>query len=142
MARLPSERFLIQQIGGKVVLFEEYTQREIVSFDANDVIDMARAQVAIMQNDELIPEDKAYAHVWSGYFYAYTRKGSPVEHLRELSCAYIRDKVLRELGNELDELPDDEGDAYPERDDNDMENPYPRDHEDGEGIQIPGGYGS
>jgi hypothetical protein len=27
-------------------------------------------------------------------------------------------------------------------DDNDMENPYPRDREDGEGINMPGGYGS
>jgi len=135
MARLPSEKFLIQQVDKRVILFEEYTGREIVSFDANNVVDMARAQVAIMNNEELIPEDKAYAHVWSGYFYAYTRKGTPVYHLRELSAAYFRTKILKELEK-------DEEDDKPEYDDNDMENPYPRDREDGEGIFVPRGYGS
>lgn len=70
MARLPSEQWLIQQIGGEVVLFEQYTEREIVRFDPSDSDAAARAQSAI-HDSELSDEDKCFAHFWSGYFYAH-----------------------------------------------------------------------
>ncbi len=69
MARLPSERFLIQQIGGLVILFEDGSEREIVRFDPGNHDAVAKAQGAINES-ELNPEDKAFAHFWSGYFYA------------------------------------------------------------------------
>src|SRR5262249_40571588 len=69
-ARLPSECWLIQQIGGEVVLFEEGTEREIVRFSAADSNAAARAQ-KVIYDSELSPEDKAFAHFWSGYFYAH-----------------------------------------------------------------------
>lgn len=71
MARLPSEEFLIQQIGNDVVLFEDGTERELVRFDITNRDTIAMAQGAIY-NSELSAEDKAFAHFWSGYFYAVT----------------------------------------------------------------------
>ncbi len=70
MARLPSERFLIQQAGGVVILFEDGSEREIVRFDPGNRNATARAQGTI-NDSELDPEDKAFAHFWSGYFYAH-----------------------------------------------------------------------
>lgn len=70
MARLPSERYLIQQIDGQVVLFEDGTEREIVRFDPTDANATARAQRAIFLS-ELNAEDKCFAHFWSGYFHAH-----------------------------------------------------------------------
>ena len=69
MARLPGEQYLTQQIGGSVVLFEEYTEREIVRFNPASADDSARAQ-KVIHDSELSDEDKAFAHFWSGYFYA------------------------------------------------------------------------
>lgn len=69
MARLPSKRFLVQQIGGDVVLFEDGTESEIVRATAADGNDMAKAQRAIY-NSVLSDEDKCFAHFWFGYFYA------------------------------------------------------------------------
>lgn len=43
MARLPSGRYLMQQTGGKAVLFEDYTEREIVRCDPGDQDDVLRA---------------------------------------------------------------------------------------------------
>lgn len=70
MARLPSERYLIQQIDGQVVLFEDFTEEEIVRFDPSDRQRCAVAQLAI-HNSDLSPADKCFAHFWSGYFYAH-----------------------------------------------------------------------
>ena len=69
MARLPGEQFRIQQVGGSVVLFEDYTEREIVRFNPASADDSARAQ-KVIHDSELSDEDKAFAHFWSGYFYA------------------------------------------------------------------------
>jgi hypothetical protein len=69
MARLPSELFLIQQIGGEVILFEDGTEREIVRFDPGDANAAARAQKVIHDDPTLDEQDKAFAHFWSGYFY-------------------------------------------------------------------------
>lgn len=70
MARLPSEMYLIQQIGKDVVLFREYTEEEIVRYDPTDRNATAQAQKAIFDS-KLNPEDKSFAHFWCGYFYAH-----------------------------------------------------------------------
>lgn len=70
MARLPSDEYLIQQIGGQVILFQDGSEREIVRFDPADANACARAQ-RVIHDSELSDEDKCFAHFWSGYFYAY-----------------------------------------------------------------------
>jgi len=76
MARLPSYRYLIQQIDGQVVLFEDGSEREIVRFDPSDQDAASKAQKAIFDS-ELTPEDKCYAHFWCGYFYAHAGMSDP-----------------------------------------------------------------
>ena len=71
MARLPGDRFLIQQIDGQVVLFEDGTEREIIRFIPGDPISVMSAQSEIHFNEDLNPEEKSFAHFWSGYFYAH-----------------------------------------------------------------------
>ena len=70
MARLPSDKYLIQQIDGVVVLYEDMSEREILRFDPWDMNAVAQAQKAIYDS-ELGDEDKCFAHFWSGYFYAH-----------------------------------------------------------------------
>lgn len=70
MARLPSEEYVIQQIDGTVILFQEGTEKEIVRFPAHDGNSAARAQKTIYDSN-LSEEDKTFAHFWSGYFYAH-----------------------------------------------------------------------
>lgn len=70
MARLPSGKFLIQQIGDQVVLYEEGTEREVVRFDHGNKNDTAKAQKVIYDDDSMSAEDKSFAHFWSGYFHA------------------------------------------------------------------------
>jgi hypothetical protein len=71
MARLPGDRWLIQQIGSQVILFREHTEEEIVRFDPSDANAAARAQGIINSSDLLNEEEKCFAHFWSGYFYAH-----------------------------------------------------------------------
>ena len=72
MAQLPPDgEWLIQQIDGQVILFQRYTEQEIVRFDSHDGDAAARAQSAIYETDQLTDEQKCFAHFWSGYFYAY-----------------------------------------------------------------------
>jgi hypothetical protein len=71
MARLPSGRFLIQQIGQWVILFEEGTEREIAKFDPSDQASAGLAQ-EVIRSSELDGPDQAFAHFWSGYFYAHS----------------------------------------------------------------------
>ena len=70
MARLPSEQFLIQQIGTRVILFEDHSEREIVSFNPRNIKEVIEAQ-KIIHESELTLEDKCFAHFWSGYFYSF-----------------------------------------------------------------------
>jgi hypothetical protein len=70
MATLPSERYLMQQIDGEVVLFENGTEREITRFDPADRNSTALGQKAI-HDSELSDEDKCFAYFWSGYFHAH-----------------------------------------------------------------------
>jgi hypothetical protein len=72
MAQLPPDgEWLIQQIDGTVILFQRYTEEEIVRFDPNDGNAAARAQSAIHHSDLLTDEQKSMAHFWSGYFYGH-----------------------------------------------------------------------
>lgn len=70
MARLPSEKYLIQQINGEVILFRDHTEEEIVRFDPSDDNATCFAQRDIAASI-LSDEDKCFAHFWSGYFHAY-----------------------------------------------------------------------
>lgn len=67
MARLPSERYLMQEIDGAAVLFEDYTECEIVRFDPSDD-KAAYAALAVIVESELGDEDRCYACFWAGYF--------------------------------------------------------------------------
>jgi antitoxin (DNA-binding transcriptional repressor) of toxin-antitoxin stability system len=88
MARLPSEQYLMQQIGAQVILFEDFTEREVARFDPSDGIAAANALDAI-QRSELSDEDKCYACFWAGYFHAYADP-SP-EMRRETYVAEVDD---------------------------------------------------
>lgn len=70
MARLPSQEWLIQQIGGEVILFQDGSEIEIVRFDPSNREAVTNAQRTIFDS-ELSAEDKVFAHFWSGYFYAH-----------------------------------------------------------------------
>lgn len=71
MAQLPPDgQWLIQQIDGIVMLFERYTERELLRFDPSDANEAAKAQKVIHDLEELDSEQKSFAHFWSGYFYA------------------------------------------------------------------------
>lgn len=65
------ENWLIQQIGGEVILFQRYTEEEVVKFNPNDPDAAAKAQKVIYDDDRLTDEEKCFAHFWSGYFYAH-----------------------------------------------------------------------
>lgn len=71
MARLPSGNWLIQQIGEEVIVFHADTEEEVVRFDPRDGNASAQAQKTIYDSELLDPEDKCFAHFWSGYFYGY-----------------------------------------------------------------------
>ena len=66
------ESWLIQQIGGEVILFQRYTEEEVVRFPADDADAAAKAQKVIYDTDQLTDEEKCFAHFWSGYFYAHS----------------------------------------------------------------------
>lgn len=69
VARLPSERYLIQLIGDEVILFEDGSEREIVRYPVTDQTSIGPAQ-KIIHDSELSDEDKCFAHFWCGYYYA------------------------------------------------------------------------
>lgn len=94
MARLPSTRYLIQQIGDDVILFEDHTEREIVKFDPSDQRSVMTAQKAIHDSGVLSDEDKAFAHFWAGYFWAYGGRKDPATHIENLQRE--ADKAVQE----------------------------------------------
>lgn len=65
------EQWLMQQIDGMVILFERYTERELLQFDPSNANEAARAQKTIYDLEDLSDEEKCFAHFWSGYFYAH-----------------------------------------------------------------------
>lgn len=70
MVRLTRDStWLIQQIDGEVILFQEGTEAEIVRFDPSDANKAAQAQKVIHDAVSLTAEEKCFAHFWSGYFY-------------------------------------------------------------------------
>lgn len=72
MAQLPPDGdWLIQQIGGQVILFRRNTEEEVVKYDVNDFNATAQAQKTIFDSDRLTDEAKCFAHFWCGYFYAH-----------------------------------------------------------------------
>ncbi len=74
MSQLPPDgTWLIQQIGGKVILFNRHTEEEIVRFNVGDADAAARAQGVIHRDPRLDAEQKCFAHFWSGYFYGRER---------------------------------------------------------------------
>lgn len=76
MARLSHDsKWLIQQIGGDVILFSEGDEVEVVRFDPNDGNAAARSQKTIHDSTLLTDEEKCFAHFWSGYFYAHAVGG-------------------------------------------------------------------
>lgn len=77
MAQLPSEDWMIQQMGGEVVLFHRYTEEEIVRFNPADANTAAQAQKTIWDSEKLNDEDRCFAHFWSGYFYAHATLFGP-----------------------------------------------------------------
>lgn len=81
MAQLPSTEWLIQQIDGTVILFHRFTEEEVVRFNPSVANEVAQAQKVIHDDRHLSPEDKCFAHMWSGYFYAYAsgKLGVPVD---------------------------------------------------------------
>jgi len=71
MARLPSEKFLIQNIGDDVMVFEDGSEREIARWPAKNPDKMVDGMKAVSEDDSLSVVDKAFAHFWAGYFYAH-----------------------------------------------------------------------
>jgi hypothetical protein len=59
----------MQQIGSEVILFEDFTEREIVRFDPADGNAAADALDGIRDSD-LSDEDKYFACFWAGYLHA------------------------------------------------------------------------
>lgn len=71
MAQLPPDgEWLMQQIDGAVVLFNRYTEDEIVRFDPGDPNSFGPALKVIWESD-LLAEQKSLAGFWAGYFYAH-----------------------------------------------------------------------
>lgn len=83
MARLPSDRYLMQDIGGKVMLFEDGTERELMRCDPGDQDDVVRARAAI-DDAGLGDEDRTFAHFWLGYFARYAGYPEPRDGLAVL----------------------------------------------------------
>lgn len=72
MAQLPPDgTWLVQQIGGEVVVFHRHTEEEIVRFEARNPTAAAMAQRVIHIDTRLDAEQKSMAHFWCGYFYAH-----------------------------------------------------------------------
>lgn len=76
MAQLPPDgKWLMQQINGKVTIFNRETEQELLSFNPENSHDIALAQGQISRLVDLTNEQKVFAHFWSGYFYAFANVG-------------------------------------------------------------------
>lgn len=71
MARIAGGKWLMQQIGGQVILFNGETEEEIIRFDPRDGVATAIAQGVIFNSDRLSDEERSFANFWSGYFFAH-----------------------------------------------------------------------
>ena len=71
MARLAANSpWLLQEIDGNVVLFNEGPETEIVNYPIGDMQAAAKAQKTIYDSPLLSAEEKCFAHFWCGYYYA------------------------------------------------------------------------
>jgi hypothetical protein len=71
MAQLPPDGdWLVQLIGREVIVFQRYTEIEVVRYDNSDPDAAARAQKTIHDSELLTDEQKCYAHFWCGYFHS------------------------------------------------------------------------
>lgn len=76
MAQLPPDgEWLIQQMGGVVILFHRHTEQEIVRFDPGDANGIGPVLYTIWQSKLLTDEQKTFACFWAGYFYAHATLG-------------------------------------------------------------------
>lgn len=74
MAQLPPDgEWLVQQVEGKVYLFQRYTEFEVASWDAGDQDSIGPALKVINDSKLLNDEQKSLAAFWAGYFYAHAR---------------------------------------------------------------------
>lgn len=71
MAQLPDGKHLVQMVGNDVVVFNAFSEEELVRFNASDENAVAQAQKAIHDHPDLDDESKCFAHFWSGYLYAH-----------------------------------------------------------------------
>lgn len=95
MARLPSGKFLVQQLANDDVLcFEGHTEREIARFAPEHVVtQLEPAQKAIDQSD-LSDEDQSMANFWFGYFYAIYVCANPIPPLIHTVPVFKREPGL------------------------------------------------
>jgi hypothetical protein len=100
MSRLPSERYLIQQIGNQVILFQDGTERELCRFDpasSNSVL----AVQEVIRSSELNDQDKCFASFWSGYFHFHNKESSSLVP-EEMILGEGQEAVIRDNdGNEV-----------------------------------------
>lgn len=101
MARLPGMGYLMQQIDGLVILFEDGSEREIVRFDPADGIAVQNA-LEVIRASELSEEDACFALVWAGYFHAYA--GPDPEVPGEVFVTETRDGAVQVLQNGWTEI--------------------------------------
>jgi hypothetical protein len=99
MARLPSERYVIQQAGGIVRLAEDHTEDLITAFDPADGLAVESA-LAVIRSSRLSDEDKCFACFWAGYFHAHADRDPEVPRER-----YVFESggavIVTALGHEL-----------------------------------------
>jgi hypothetical protein len=68
MARI-NDQWLMQQVEGVVVLFNEYIDEQITEFKPSRSLSVANAIEEIKTTDKLNQDDKTLAIFWAGYFY-------------------------------------------------------------------------
>lgn len=80
MAQLPPDgTWLMQEVGGTVILFHRYTEEEIIRLDPGDPASVETAFRAIAATDQLDEEAKCFAYFWAGYFGGYAFYPPPPE---------------------------------------------------------------
>jgi hypothetical protein len=82
MARLPSTRYLMQEIGEFVLLFEDGSERPIARLYPSDSASV-EAALDVIRDSELGDEDRSMAWFWVGYFTAYSTGELPRESFIE-----------------------------------------------------------
>ena len=79
MARLPSQMYVMQQMDGVVVLFEDGSERQIMRFDPADGRSAELALEEIRESG-LGDEDRCFACFWTGYFRGCALPGATLPH--------------------------------------------------------------